>query len=449
MALLAVTLGQFLLQLDLTVVNVALPAVGRDLAVPVSGLQWVVDGYNLAVASLLLTGGRLGDRWGHKRVYLLGLTVFAAASAACATAPSVHVLVGLRVLQGVGAAIELPATLAILRHTFTDARERAQAVGVWAGVAGVSLVVGPVLGGWLVVTAGWRAVFLANLPVCVVVAVLTVHAVRETSARGGTARRPAALDLPGQLLGGAALALLAGGAIEGGQLGFGAPLPLALVAAGAALLAGFVAVERRHPDPLLPLGLFRRPGYALANVNGVVMGFVTVGLLFLFALFFQQVRHDSAVAAGVRFVPLTVTFVLAGPLVGRFVHRVGHRAPMAAGAVLLCLGTLLLLRAGPHTGYGTVAWPFALVGTGYGLLSSPMASAVLTSVPAHRAGTASSTNLTARLVGGVLGIAVLGALLPGGSDVGGATFTAGLHAALLVAAAVAGLGAGLTSALAR
>ena len=178
--LLAVSLGQFLIQLDLTIVNVALPAIGRDLGTSVSGLQWVVDGYNLALASLLLVGGRIGDRSGHKRVYLAGVLVFALGSALCAAAPTAGALVAFRVLQGVGAAIELPATLAILTHTFTGARERAQAVGIWASAAGSSLVIGPVLGGGLVAAFGWRAVFLVNLPVTVAIGVLVSRTVRET-----------------------------------------------------------------------------------------------------------------------------------------------------------------------------------------------------------------------------------------------------------------------------
>jgi DHA2 family methylenomycin A resistance protein-like MFS transporter len=441
--LVAVSLGQFLIQLDLTIVNVALPTIGNDLGASVSGLQWVVDGYNLALASLLLVGGRVGDRIGHKRVYLVGLVVFAAGSALCASAPSTAALIGFRVLQGIGAAIELPATLAILTHTFTDPRERAQAVGIWAGAAGSSLVIGPVLGGGLIAAFGWRTVFLVNLPVTVFIGALTSWTVRETVEpdAGG-------LDLPGQVLGSSALALLAGGAIEGGHLGFVAAVPLGLLAAGVAALFAFVLLERRRPDAVLPLEPFRRAGYTAANAGGLVMGFVTIGLLFLYALFFQQVQGDSAIAAGLRFLPLTVAFVLTGPLIGRVIDRAGARVPMTAGAGMLALGALLLLRVDAGTGYGAVWWPFTIVGIGYGLLSTPMAAAVLGAVPAQRAGMASSTNLTARLIGGVFGIAVLGALLPSGRGSAFARdFTGGLHAAVIVAAAVAILGAAVAATL--
>lgn len=209
-------------------------------------------------------------------------------------------------------------------------------------------------------------------------------------------------------------------------------------------------VEQRQPDPVLPLVLFRRAGYTAANANGLVMGFVTIGLLFVFALFFQQVQGDSAIAAGLRFLPLTAAFVLAGPLVGRVIDRVGARVPMAVGAGLLAVGALLLLRVDADTGYGPVWWPFDILGIGYGLLSTPMAAAVLGSVPAQRAGMASSTNLTARLIGGVFGIAILGALLPsGGGKAFAHQFTSGLHTAMIIAAVVAILGAALAATLIR
>jgi DHA2 family methylenomycin A resistance protein-like MFS transporter len=315
-------------------------------------------------------------------------------------------------------------------------------VGIWASAAGSSLVIGPVLGGGLVAAFGWRSVFLVNLPVAAAIGVLVSRTVRETpKAAGG------GLDLPGQLLGAAALGLLAAGAIEGGKHGFAGALPLALFAGGAASLAAFIRVERRRAHPMLPLGFFRGAAYSAANAAGLVMGFVVIGLLFLFALFFQQVQGDSAIAAGLRFVPLTAAFVLAGPLVGRLIERVGHRVPMAAGCALLALGTLLLLRVGAGSGYGPVWWPFVIVGLGYGLLSTPMAAAVLGAVPRGRAGMASSTNLTARLAGGVFGVAVLGALLPAGVGGGaGQAFAHGLHAALIAAAAVALAGALLTAA---
>jgi len=445
--LVAVCLGQFMVQLDLTIVNVALPSIGRDLGASVTGLQWVIDGYSLAVASLLLIGGRIGDRSGHKRVYLVGLGVFAVGSGLCALAPSGGWLIAFRVLQGIGAAIELPATLAILTHTFTDPRERAQAVGIWAGAAGSSLVIGPVLGGGLIAAFGWRAVFLVNLPIALFIGALALATVSEAVKpdTGG-------IDLPGQLLGAAALSLLAAGAIEGGHHGFTSPVALGLLIGGALSLGAFIAVERVREHPMLPLGFFRAPAYSAANADGLVMGFVTFGVLFLFALFFQQVQGDSAIAAGLRFLPLTIAFVIVGPLVGRAIDRVGHRAPIALGCALMALGSLLLLRVHADSGYEPVWWPFVIIGVGYGLTSTPMAAAVLGAVPSHRAGMASSTNLTARVAGGVFGIAILGALLPttGATHASAApyqqAFTSGLHTALIVAGAVALAGATVAAA---
>jgi len=441
--LVAATLGQFMIQMDLTIVNVALPDIGRSLGGSTAGLQWVIDGYSLALASLLLLGGRIGDRSGHKRVYLVGLGIFGVGSALCAVAPSMAALNGFRVLQGIGAAVEMPATLAILSHTFTGQRERAQAVGIWAGAAGTSLVIGPVLGGWLTDAFGWPAIFIVNLPVTALVVVLTLVTVREDAAPAG-----GALDVPGQVLGAAALALLAAGVIEGGQDGFAGALPLGLLAGGATSLAGFVAVERLRADPMLPLGYFRRAAYSAANADGFVMGFVTVGLLFLFPMFFQQVQGDTAAGAGLRLVPLTVAFVIAGPLVGRVIERVGHRVPMAVGCALMGAGCLLLLPVTAGTGYASIAWPFAVAGVGYGLTSTPMAAAVLGAVPRERAGMASSTNLTARVTGGVFGVAVLGALLPA-SRTATQHFTSGLHTALIVASVIALAGAAAAAAFIR
>ncbi len=451
LVLTAVCLGQFMIQLDLTIVNVALPSIGQDLGASAYGLQWVIDGCSLALASLLLLGGRIGDRSGHKRVYLSGLVIFGVGSGLCALAPSLGWLIGARVLQGIGGAIELPATLAILTQTFTDERERAQAVGIWAGAAGSSLVVGPVLGGGLIAGVGWPAVFVVNLPIAVVIGLLILATVTEAVEpdTGG-------LDVPGQVLGAAALGLLAGGAIEGGRQRFASGLALGLFAAGAAsLAAAFIAVEHRRADPMLPLAFFGRAAYSAANAVGLVMGFVTFGILFVFSLFFQQVQGDSAIAAGLRFLPLTIAFVIAGPLVGRVIDRVGHGTPMAVGCVLMGVGTLLLLLVNPGSGYGPVWWPFVIIGLGYGLTSTPMAAAVLGAVPSERAGMASSTNLAARVAGGVFGIAVLGALLPTTSPAhaGGrpfaVTFTAGLHSALTLGGVVALAGAALAAAFIR
>jgi DHA2 family methylenomycin A resistance protein-like MFS transporter len=438
----AVCIGQFMLQLDTTIVNVALPSIARSLHASTSGLQWVIDGYILALASLLLSSGRIGDRSGHKRVFLAGLGVFALGSGLCALASTTGELVCFRVLQGIGAAIELPATLALITATFPDGRERARAVGLWAGAGGLSLVLGPVLGGLLLRAFTWPAVFLVNLPVALAAAVLVVAAVPETQERSA-----GRMDLRGQALGAGSLALLAAAAIQGGRHGFSTSLPLALLVSGMLALVAFLLVERLRPEPMLPLGYFRNRAYATANVAGLIMGFVMFSILFIFALYFQQVAGDSPLRCGLSFIPLCGAFAITGPLIGRNIHRTGHWPPMAGGLALIALGTLLLLRLGAHSSYDAVAPAFLIIGIGYGITSTPMAAAVLGAVPPDRAGMASSTMNTARQIGGVFGIAILGSLLPassGASDYA-QRFISGMHNGLIIAAVCALVGATLAA----
>jgi len=400
-------MGQFMLQLDTAIVNVALPSIARSLHTSTSGLQWVVDGYILALASLLLSSGPIGDRSGHKRVYLVGLGIFALGSGLCALATSTNELICFRARQGVGAAIELPATLALLTSAFPDARERGQAVGIWAGSGGLSLVLGPVLGGLLIRAFGWPAIFVVNLPVALLTALLTVTAVRETHKP-----TPGRLDLPVQALAAATLGLLAAAAIEGGREGFSAWLLIVLLAAGAAALIAFLLTEHLRPEPMLPLGYFRNRAYAAANADGLVMGFVVFSILFVFALYFQQIAGDSTLGGGLSFIPLGGAFAITGPLIGRLVHRSGHRAPMGGRVSPDRRRRPFATQLGVHSGYGQV-WPaFLIIGVGYGMTSTPMAAAVLGAVAASRAGMASATNNTARQIGGVFGIAILGSLLP-------------------------------------
>jgi MFS transporter, DHA2 family, methylenomycin A resistance protein len=442
LVLIAVCMGQFMLQLDTTIVNVALPSIARGVHASTSGLQWVVDGYILALASLLLSSGRIGDRSGHKRVYLAGLAIFALGSGLCALATSTGELVCFRVLQGVGAAVELPPTLALITAAFPQGRERARAVGLWAAAGGLSLVVGPVLGGVLLRAFSWPAVFLVNLPVALVAAMLVLVAVPDVHET-----RAGPLDLPGQALGAASLALLAAAAIEGGRHGIFTRLPVVMLVAGVLALIAFVLVERLRAEPMLPLSYFRDGAYAAANLAGLIMGFVIFSVLFVFALYFQQVAGYSPLEGGLGFIPLCAAFAVTGPLIGRGIQRTGHWPPMAAGLGLLVLGALLLLRLGVHSGYGAV-WPaFLIIGVGYGITSTPMAAAVLGAVPPGRAGMASSTMNTARQIGGVFGIAILGSLLPPASSAGdyAARFMSGMHDGLIVAAGCALIGAGLAA----
>lgn len=446
LVLLAVCLGMFMVQLDATVVNVALPTIGADLDSSATDLQWVVAAYVLPLACLLLIGGRLGDRFGHRRVFVAGLAVFAIGSGLCAVATSSGELIAARVLQGVGAALELPATLAILRHTYPDAGERERAIGIWAGVAGLALAIGPVLGGGFVDAFGWPSIFVVNIPVAIAAIVLALRAVREHANPefGG-------LDALGQLLGTGALGLLAYAAIEGGARGFGSSLIIALLAVGLLALAAFVAVERRGSSPVLPPTLFADRSFTAVNVAGLVMGFVLFGLLFVFAIFFQRAEGASAASAGARFLPLSLAFVIVGPLAGRLMGRAGARILMTAGLALVGLGCLLLVQVDAGTTYWYVGAVFALIGVGYGLTSTPMAAVVMSSAPGRLAGIASSVNNTARQVGGVFGVAVLGSLLLGhtGTTETPSSLASGLHAALVVAGVAACLAAGLSALLVR
>ncbi len=438
LVLLAVCLGMFMMQLDATVVNVALPTIGADLDSSATELQWVVDAYVLPLACLLLIGGRLGDRFGHRRVFMAGLLVFAVGSGLCAVAGSSGQLIGARVLQGVGAALELPATLAILRDTYPDAGERERAIGIWAGVAGLALAIGPVLGGGFVDAFGWPSIFVINIPVAVTAIVLALRAVGEhvNPELGG-------LDALGQVLGTGALGVVAFAAIEGRDRGFGSGLIIGLFIVGLLALASFVAVERRGSSPVLPPALFADRSFSAVNVAGLVMGFVLFGLLFVFAIFFQRAEGASAANAGARFLPLSLTFVIVGPLAGRLIGRAGARILMTVGLAFVGLGCLLLVPVDAGTTYWYVGTVFALIGVGYGLTSTPMAAVVMSSAPGRLAGIASSVNNTARQAGGVFGVAVLGSLLIGrtGTTETPGSLASGLHAALVVAGVAACLAA--------
>lgn len=443
LVLAAVCAGMFMMQLDATVVNVALPEIGAELHSSVQGLQWVVDAYVLPLACLLLIGGRLGDLYGHKRVFIVGLATFGIGSGLCAVADSTAWLIAARALQGIGAALELPATLAILTHAYTEPRQRAQAIGIWIGVAGTSLAIGPVLGGALVDGLGWQSVFVINLPLVLLAIVIAGRFVRASADRvvGG-------LDLPGQLLGTATLGLATYAAIEGRVEGWGSTLIASLFAASLISLVAFIAIERRAANPVLPLALFRNRAFAGASACGFLMGFVLFGLLFTFALFFQGTQGLSAFDAGLRFLPLSIAFIVTAPLTGRVMDRIGYRLPMALGLMCVAIGALLLLHVQSDTDYSIMAVSFVIMGVGYGLTSTPMAAVLMGSVPARQAGMASSVSNTSRQAGGVFGVAILGAILTT-SAVQTADrstdFSQGLQTALLVCGVLAVAGAALAA----
>src|SRR3954464_12526080 len=417
--------GLFLVQLDVSIVNVALPSIRAELEPSAAGLQWIVDGYAIALASLMLAGGTVGDLYGHRRVVLTGLGLFGFASLAAGAAPGTGVLVAARVAQGAGAALLLPGTLAIIAHAFPEARERARAIGVWAAVAGLSLPAGPVLGGLLVAGAGWRWVFLVNLPIVAAAAVLTARLVRESA--DPRARR---LDVPGIALGTVALAATTFALIDEAPAA-GAIAVLAAV--------GFVAVERRRAAPMLPLALFRRRTFTVANGVAGTMNLGSLGCIYLLTLFLQVVQNRPPLEAGLAMVPLFAPVAALAPVSGRLTGRFGARGPMVAGLLVAAGGLALLTTVGADTPYAEMVPAFVLWGAGLGLLTSAVVAAAVGAVESERAGLASGVNNTAPQAGGARGHVAFGTIAGQGARPG---FVHGCHVAALIAAALYALAAG-------
>jgi MFS transporter, DHA2 family, methylenomycin A resistance protein len=390
----------------------------------------VVDGYALALAALMLAGGTIGDLRGHKRVVLTGLVVFGGGSLACGMAPGVGVLVAARVVQGVGAALLLPGTLAIISYAFPDGPAQARAIGVWAGIGSLALPAGPLLGGALIHLFGWRAIFLVNVPIVAVALVAAARLVRESTGDGG--RR---LDRAGVGLGIAVLAAVTFACIEAGRAGVASvPVLVATVVAVAALVA-FIRVERaRGEAAMLPLGLFRRPQFTVANASAGTMNLCTLGTLFVLTLFLQSVQGRTPLQAGLALVPLFAPLAVIAPFGGRIVSRVGSRVPIAAGFAVAATGLALLVVSDAGSGYAPLLAAFLLWGIGLGFVTPAVVAAAIAAVPKARAGLASAINNTARQAGGAIGIAVAGAVA--GSPARGGAFVSGLHAVALAAAAL-------------
>ena len=429
----AVCLGYFMAVLDSTGVNVALPDMARGLGTGISGMQWVVDGYALLFASLLLPAGALGDRWGNRGTCAAGLALFTGSSVLCGIAPSLGTLILFRGLQGMGAAVQVPASLALLRHHYHDPRERAHAIGIWAAATGLAVAAGPVVGGVLTHAFGWRSVFLVNLPVGIWGVYLTLRHVPSVP------RAPARdTDLATQALAVTALAAVTFALIQGGVWGWTAPAVLG--AAALALLAGalWVRSERRAEHPLLPLDLFRNPNYAAANAVGFALSFGFYGQLFLMSLFFQDIQHFSALRAGLAILPQTLVMSGVNFASGRLTARHGARPPLVwglgvGGAGLLGLGQLT--AASP---LGAAVLPMLAVGVGAALTMPAMTATAIEHTPRERAGIGAAVLNAARQVGGVVGIALLGAF------VAGTHFMRGLPWGLRLAGALF-LGAGVLS----
>lgn len=423
-------LGQFMVLLDNTIVGAALPDMQHRLHLELTGLQWIVDAYVLLVAMLLLSGGIFADRFGRKRVYLTGVAVFTVASVACSLAPSLGWLVAGRVLQGIGAAALSPASLALLAAAYPVPQERVKAIGLWAGLSGVGLAAGPVIGGVLTDAFGWPAVFLVNLPIGAVLLLAGLRHLEE-------ARNPdaPALDIPGTALSVLGVGALAYGLIEGGARGWTSPLILGSFTAAALLLVAFTAVEARRRAPMLPLRLFRERLFTVSNTAMVVVGFALMGATFFFSQFFVYVQGSSILRAGLQTLPATLAMVIVSPYAGRLAARHGFRVVVTAGLALAGLGLLALGTVHADTGYGNVWWRLAVVGIGFALTMSPLTGAAIQAVSPQEGGLASGISSTTRQIGAVLGVAVLGAVVRARQS-GGASFGTGLDSAFLTAGAI-------------
>ena len=443
----ALALVSFLLTLDDTALSVALPPIGRDLGLGLSGLEWVVNAYTLALAALLLTGGKLSDALGSRRIFLAGLAVFTIASLAAGLAPTGLLLIAARVVQGAGAALLMPATLAIISTTF-PARQKGMAIGIWAGVSAGGLAIGPLLGAALTESFGWRSIFLVNVPL----GALGLAFGRVILVESRPASRWLHLDLAGTLVWSATLFALVFALTEGMSYGWSSPLVLGSVASGAVGLVVFVQLERRREEPLLELSLFRSRNLSGANAVSLLATAVMCSIFFFISLYLQLVRGYSALGAGAAFLPMTLLICLVAPAAGRISDRIGRRLPAAIGMVILAGGLLLLSGLGATSGLGALLPALMVSGLGIGLTTAPATAAALDFAPDDEAGLRAGLLNTSRMIGLAIGIALMGAIVtarwPGG--LAGATtdpraFVDGLSVAFIVNAAIALVAAALAA----
>ncbi|HEY0933284.1 MAG TPA: MFS transporter [Trebonia sp.] len=435
----------FVVYLDSTILNVALPTLQRDLHASLSGLQWVADAYLLVVASLLLLTGSTADRLGRRRIFLIGLAGFGLGSLLCSLAANTGSLIALRMLQGIGGSMLTPVSLSIVRNTFPDPKERAQAIGIWSGIFGVATACGPIVGGILVSTIGWRSIFWLNVPICAVMIAATLRYVPES--RAPRPRRP---DIPGQLLMIALLGSLTYAVIQGPDSGWTAPPVLALFAVAAVAAAAFLAVERSRREPLVELRFFRSPPYTGAGVIALAAFTVLGGFLFVITLYLQQARGDSPLRAGLSLLPATLVMAAAAPVAGHLIGHRGPRIPLVASGLCTAAGMALLLSLSPGTSYLYLAAALAVLGAGLGLVNPPITAAAVSGMPPAQAGVASAVISSTRQVGSLIGVAVMGDLVTTGVRRG--TAAGQTHAAALSAAThapwAAGVGCGLVVAVA-
>jgi EmrB/QacA subfamily drug resistance transporter len=446
----AVSFGLFMIMLDNTVVNVALPSIERSLHISIAQLEWIVTAYALVFAALMITGGKLADLYGRRRIFVVGLAIFTLSSLACGFAPSSGFLIGARAFQGIGAALMNPATLSIITATFPP-KQRGQAIGIWAGVSAMALAIGPLAGGLIVDNINWNWIFFVNVPVGVlgiVVARFFIDESRDTS-------HQQSIDLPGLATSATGLFALSYALIEGNAKGWASAEILGLFAAAAVLLVAFVLLESRQRLPMLDLSLFKIGSFVGANIVAMLVSLGMFGVFFFVSLYIQNILGYSPTKAGAAFLPMTILIILLAPIAGKQSDRIGSRWLMGGGMTVLGISLLLYQRVGLHSTFWTLLPAMVLGGVGMAFVMSPMTSAAMGAVPIDKAGVGSGVLNSFRQVGGALGIAVMGAILasyvsvPVNTPLGKQQYVDGLHAALLVSALIAFAAAAVAVALVR
>ncbi len=424
--LLGISLGYFMVLLDTTVVSVALPAIRADLGGGIVGLQWVVNAYTIVFAGLLLSMGAFADKLGAKRVYIGGLVLFLATSAISAAAPSLHALIGLRAILGMGGAALMPASLTLLSHAFPEPSERARALGIWAAVTGAAMAAGPIVGGLLVDSLGWRSIFLLNVPLAVISLIMTSLLVSETT------RKPQqSFDLAGQITAITAIASLAFALMEGETYGWYSSVIFAAFSLALLCAILFLIVEAKSRTPLLPLRLFRNVTVSAGMLAGMAINYGLSGILFVLPLFFQQTLGLSAHIAGFALLPMMIPLAFNPILTGRIVGRIGARIPMTVGFSLGAMGSLLQVWLDVNTSYAVTLIGLLLIGFGVSFTLPSLMAAVISSVPKEQTGAVSGALNSSRQLGATLGVAILGSILSGSES-----FIAGMHMSLVVITAI-------------
>jgi EmrB/QacA subfamily drug resistance transporter len=394
-----------MVSMDATIVNVALPALRRDLGAETAGLQWVIDAYTMVVASLLMLAGSLADRFGRRRTFQLGLVVFTSASALCSIAPGLHSLIAFRMLQAVGASMLNPVAMSIITNTFIEPKARARAIGMWGAVVGISMAIGPLVGGGLTQAIGWRSIFWINLPIGAAAIALAQRFVPESKAP--RARR---IDPLGQIFVLAGLASITYAVIEGPRRGWDSPLIVGLFVCSAAAIAGILLYEPRRTEPLLDLRFWRSLPFASATVIAVCMFATFSGFLFLNALYLQEVRGMSAFATGLCTLPLAVATSVCSPISGRMIGRFGTRPSLMIAGSAVAISALMLVGLDATTPLSWVISAYVVFGIGFGLVNAPITNTAVSGMPRTQAGVAAAIASTSRQVGASLGVAVGGSI---------------------------------------